>query len=289
MNPLLEMVELSNYGEAFLNPHLLRILEYAHQKGVAISIGNGANLNHVKDEVLEGLVRFQVRFMTCSIDGASPETYRKYRVGGNFDQVVRNIEKINDHKRRYRSKLPNLTWQFIIFGHNEHEIPVAREMAAKLGMNFRTKLTWDANFSPIRDADFVRAQTARRFVTRDEHEQEHGEKYGSGICHQLWIDPQINWDGKVLGCCRNFWGDFGGNAFADGLLNSINNEKIIYAREMLKGRQPARDDIPCSTCEIYVAMRSRSKYIVKDPPYHSPARAAYHWLKNQVARWRVER
>ena len=36
MNPLLEQVEISNYGEVFLNPQLLPILEYAHQKNVAI-------------------------------------------------------------------------------------------------------------------------------------------------------------------------------------------------------------------------------------------------------------
>jgi len=254
-NPTLEQIEISNYGEVFLNPQLLRILEYAHQKSIAISIGNGANFNHVKAEVLEGLVKYKVRVIACSIDGATPESYRKYRVRGNFDQVIHNIETINSYKQRYQSALPVLAWQFVVFGHNEHEIPIARQMAAKLGMEFTTKLTWDSNFSPIRDAEFVRAQTGWRSITREEYEQERGKKYLSGICHQLWDAPQINWDGKVLGCCRNFWGDFGGNAFTDGLMNSINNEKMTYARDMLRGRKPARDDIPCSTCELYTARR----------------------------------
>src|SRR5713101_5657168 len=82
-NPSLEQIELSNYGEIFLNPQLLAILEYAHRKGIAITMENGANLNHVKDDVLEGLVKYQVRIMTCSIDGASPDTYRTYRVRGD--------------------------------------------------------------------------------------------------------------------------------------------------------------------------------------------------------------
>ncbi len=262
--PALERIEISNYGEIFLNPQLLRILEYAHQKGVAISIDNGANLNNVREEVLEGLVKYRVRLLSCSIDGATPESYRKYRVRGNFDAVIRNIETINSYKRRYQSDFPGLRWQFIVFGHNEHEIPIACEMAGKLGMEFVTKLTWDAKFSPIRDKEFVRAQTGWQSLNREEYEQEHGEKYGSEICHQLWDDPQINWDGKVIGCCRNFWGDFGGNAFTDGLMNSINNDKMTYARAMLSGRKPPRDDIPCSTCEIYVAMRKRSKFIVND-------------------------
>lgn len=274
LNASLEQVEISNYGEVFLNPELLPILEYAHQKNVAISIENGTNLNFVRDEVIEGLVKFQVRVLTCSIDGATSESYRKYRVRGNFDKVIYNIEKINSYKRRYQSAIPKLIWQFVVFGHNEHEISVARKMAAKLGMEFTTKLTWDTKFSPIRDADLVRSQTGWQSITREEYEQEHEEKFGSGICHQLWDAPQINWDGKVIGCCRNFWGDFGGNAFTDGLVESINSEKMNYAREMLTGQSPARGDIPCSTCEIYIAMRNGSKFIARDPfsvlPVHTP-------------------
>jgi MoaA/NifB/PqqE/SkfB family radical SAM enzyme len=277
--PKLKRVEISNLGEVFLNPHLLRILEYAHKKGVTISIENGANLNHVKDEMLEGLVKYGVSAITCSIDGATPESYRKYRVRGDFNTVIRNVEKINSYKRRYRSHLPHLTWQFVIFGHNEHEIPLARDMARRLGMVFRPKLSWDGSFAPIRDENFVRAQTGARSVTREEYEKEHGHKYLSGICNQLWDDPQINWDGKVIGCCRNFWGDFGGNAFTDGLMNSINNKKMNYARDMLRGLKPAREDIPCSTCEMYLAMADRSTFLTKDQSRFSWARSALRRLR----------
>jgi hypothetical protein len=68
-------------------------------------------------------------------------SYRKYRVRSNFDTVIRNIETINSYKSLYQSEFPHLIWQFVVFGHNEKEIPVAREMGAKLGMEFFTKLT----------------------------------------------------------------------------------------------------------------------------------------------------
>jgi len=273
LNPLLEVVEISNYGEIFLNPQLLRILQYAHAKGVAITIENGANLNNVRDELLEALVKYQVRILLCSIDGASRDTYRTYRVRGDFDTVIGNIEKINGFKQRYQSSLPHLIWQFVIFGHNEHEIPIAGRMAAQLGMEFRTKLTWDSDFSPIRDPAFVRTQTGGQPATREEFEDTYGEKYASGICHQLWDDPQINWNGKILGCCRNFWGDFGGNAFTDGLMESVNNEKMMYARDMLSGRKPPRNDIPCTTCEMYHARQDRRRFIDDAPASTSHRRS----------------
>jgi molybdenum cofactor biosynthesis enzyme MoaA len=74
-SPRLREVEISNYGEVFLNPELLRILQYAHQNDVVISIANGANLNHIAEEVIEGLVKYRVSAITCSIDGASREAF----------------------------------------------------------------------------------------------------------------------------------------------------------------------------------------------------------------------
>lgn len=260
LNPALERIEISNYGEVFLSPHLVGILEYAHRKGVAITIANGANLNHADDERLEALVKYGVRTLTISIDGASPDTYRAYRVRGDFTAVIANVERINHFKRTHGSERPHLVWQFVVFGRNEHEISIARGMAAELGMEFLTKLSWDDDVSPVRDHAAVRKETGGA-ATRREFEQIHGQKYARAICEQLWDDPQINWDGKVLGCCRNFWGDFGGNAFTEGLAASVNTERIAYARAMLSGHEPPRDDVPCTTCEMYHDMCARSAFM----------------------------
>lgn len=279
-NPTLQTVELSNYGEVFLNPHLLSIFEIAKARGVALTILNGANLNTVRDEVLEGLVKYKVRDLTCSIDGASDETYKIYRVRGHFDTVIENIKKINAYKKQYNSKFPRLRWQFVVFGHNEHEISVAREMAKSLDMAFYTKISWDSAFSPIRDRALVERETGEKAVTRDEFAKKKKDVYLEDICDQLWVLPQINFDGKVLGCCVNYWGDFGGNAFKDGLVASLNSEKMTYARDMLEGKAPPRADIPCVNCNIY---KSRQELgIVANPD--APKKRAKRLVKS-VMRW----
>ena len=130
---------------------------------------------------------------------------------------------------------------------------VAREMSRELGMDFFATPNAFPNYSPVRDPEAVRAATGVA-VTRHEDEV-------LPYCHQLWDAPQINWDGKVLGCCMNTWGDFGGNAFRDGLTASVNTEQIQYARAMLLGRAPPREDIPCTQCGVYQEMRKHGQWL----------------------------
>src|SRR5450631_4248261 len=111
-NPWVREIELSNYGEIFVNPELGAIIAYAHARGVNLYCDNGAHLNDVEESVIEALVRYGVRSITCSIDGASQATYARYRRRGNFDDVIANIRRINHYKQAYGSKLPVLTWQF---------------------------------------------------------------------------------------------------------------------------------------------------------------------------------
>lgn len=248
-NPQIRHIELSNYGEIFLNPELDKIFEYGSKKKIVLTASNGVNLNTVKEQVLESLVKYKVKQLTISIDGVSQESYGKYRRNGRYENVIKHIEAINSWKQKYSSTQPLLRWQFVVFGHNEHEIDAARQFAEKLGMEFFLKLTWDDNFSPVKDRDHIKKLMG--YSSRQEFFQQTGRIYAGDICKQLWNAPQVNWNGAILGCCRNFWGDFGGNAFSDGLLAALNNPKIRYARAMLLGKVPGREDIPCSTCEIY--------------------------------------
>ncbi len=257
-NTWIEEIELSNYGEVFLNPDLLEIMRYASENKVILTINNGANFNTVKQEVLNGLVRYKVRSMSCSIDGASRETYAKYRVGGNYDAVLNNIQIINDLKKKYHTKYPLLSWQFILFGHNENELIKARRLAKSLKMDFYPKLSWDSAFSPCSPEI---AKKEFYVSSREEYQEKYAANYMHRICHQLWDNPQINWDGKVLGCCRNFWGDFGSNVFNDGLADALNNENINYAKGMLLGINEAKDDIPCTHCDIYLTMKTNAKWV----------------------------
>jgi len=108
-NPGLTDIELSNYGEMFLNPRLTDILRIAFDRRVVLHAHNGANLNHASPETLEALVKYRFHSLVVSIDGASPETFSRYRVKGDFKRVIGHIGQINRFKRSAMSGFPLLT------------------------------------------------------------------------------------------------------------------------------------------------------------------------------------
>ena len=69
--------------------------------------------------------------LVVALDGASPETYQKYRRGGDIELVIHNMRRIQAMKQLLGYPTPSVVWQFLIFQHNEHEVSrVAQEYKA---------------------------------------------------------------------------------------------------------------------------------------------------------------
>jgi hypothetical protein len=50
------------------------------------------------------------------------------------------------------------------------------------------------------------------------------------------------------------------------LTASVNTEQIQYARAMVLGHAPPREDIPCTRCDVYRTMSKRRRWLVRAPP-----------------------
>jgi MoaA/NifB/PqqE/SkfB family radical SAM enzyme len=261
-NPEIRHVVFDCFGEVFLNKDILPMLEYGSARNLTFSFSS-ANFNHVPDAVLEGLVKHGVEAITVAFDGVTPETYAIYRKRGDLNRVLGNVRKLNAYKQQHQSERPRLVWLWVVFGHNQHEIPQAMALATELGMQFKPKMQWDSSYSPITDPEQLRITLGWEHSTRESYLSNTGDHYMKRVCHQLWQGPKINWDGKVLGCCWTQEG-FGGNAFEDGYEAAINNEKIVFARRMLAGEAPARSDIPCTLCPLYQERLASGQFLTED-------------------------
>ena len=79
------------------------------------------------------LVHSGIDEVTFSIDGATQESYVKYRQRGRFDLAIANLRAMADEKRRAGRDVPFLNWRYILFTWNDsdEEMERARQLARR--------------------------------------------------------------------------------------------------------------------------------------------------------------
>jgi MoaA/NifB/PqqE/SkfB family radical SAM enzyme len=80
----------------------------------------------------EAYVNSGIDYMTISIDGATQSVYEKFRKKGDLETVFKNVRSLIQTKKRLGKRTPMISWQYLAFEHNEHEI----DDAIKLGQEF---------------------------------------------------------------------------------------------------------------------------------------------------------
>jgi radical SAM protein with 4Fe4S-binding SPASM domain len=129
------LLVLWNWGEPFLNPDLPKMISYAKSKKIVVHSStngqvkfDGAGAGDLVESGLDSLV--------FGTDGATPETYTKYRKGGNLERVLENIRILVREKERRGSLNPRLTLRFVAMRQNEEELPLAYRLAQELGVDY---------------------------------------------------------------------------------------------------------------------------------------------------------
>ena len=259
-NPYIKNIELSLAGEIFLNPDLKKIIRLASFKKINLTAFNGVNFNSVSDEMLELLVKYKFKGITFSIDGATNETYKVYRKNGNFDKVIENIQKLNDFKKIYKTKFPILQWQYILFKHNIKDAQSAIHIARDLNMaSIYFKEPWNKEVTKF-DSDLLQKFIPfKPFFDKEFQKILKDNQYD--LCFQPWLSPQINWDGRLLGCCCSTNHDLGINVFDMGLKKALKSPSMEKMRALLTGKIIKNSDIACKYCFKYQNMQKKGKYL----------------------------
>ena len=91
-------------------------------------------------------------------------------------------------------------------------------MARAFGMEIDFKLNVFTGYSPLQN--HAELTELLGYSDKDSYLEKTGEIYMRDICLQLWRAPQINWDGRLLGCSANTsvrYAEYAlGRAFASG-------------------------------------------------------------------------
>jgi len=229
-------VTLWNFGESFLHKNIYDIIEYTKKKNIFIRMSTNGHYFNNKENV-ERLVKSRIDNIIISLDGASQETFIKYRVGGNFQQVIDGVTNLIKEKKRQNSKTPFVELQFIIMKHNEHEIEKARELAKKIGVD---KVTFKTVSFQIDQA--LSKEKIEEFMPEEKEHARYEEINGEIIrkaaiddkCQWLWMASTINWDGLVTPCCYDPNRTMNlGNVVKEGMMKIWNGERYQALRRKI--------------------------------------------------------
>jgi hypothetical protein len=173
--PSLARIDFFNYGEAFLHKRAVEMCELIKSRFPHIYLYTSTNGLAFTEEQVRRLVRSGIDEVTFSIDGASPESYVKYRKRGDFDKALRNLRLAAEEKRASGRDVPFINWRYILFRHNDSdaEMARARQLAQELGVD---RLCWELTDHP---EDLF----SRRFLP--------GTPDLAAIQHEIWDDNNL--------------------------------------------------------------------------------------------------
>ncbi len=254
LGPWLLHVEFSNWGEPLLNPRIYDMIRYAKRYGVEVHLSS--HFNHFDEAAAERLLDSGLDWMILSIDGASSETYSRYRIGGDFDKVVRNVRTLIAAKRRRAARKPFLIWQCLIFRHNEHEIDAVKALGEKVGVD-----TVGISAAAIPTPEMIpRGPGAYLYPEREsqtKQEMTNAEDYEGNrrkelpLCVWPWLGSVVNSNGSVSPCCgiEDEKDDYG-DAFAGSFQKIWSGRDYRVGRGFVDDRRPRSHKNTCTECRF---------------------------------------
>jgi MoaA/NifB/PqqE/SkfB family radical SAM enzyme len=263
--PAAIQLTLCNYGEPTLNPKTPDFIRLA--KNYLLFTTLSTNMTAKRFDA-EAYASSGLDFMTVSLDGATQSVYETFRKKGDLDLAFANIRALVEAKRKLGKRRPLISWQFLAFEHNAHEIEPAIQIARTLGVDQFTVATpfdvsWDdpavrpADVSPVThafhkdtdqtladnwnpfsgesaapaiDREFETTWAARLAAAKpDVHRDNMHSKH---VCHWLYKNMVMDATGRIIPCCAAPQPDkdLVFDHFAPEGSESFNSEKYRLAR-----------------------------------------------------------
>lgn len=208
--PELKWCALNPIADQFSNPHFFEIMQKLDERHVCQELYMTSTTLEEADmkKIVDLKSMMMVKF---SHDAATPETYEKIRVNGNWSKVERNIKAFDRYKRRAGRSFPTLEFHYLIMRQNIHEAESFIEWVDSLGIRcssiIYTRLLH--NFPEINETYLeIPPELGERLVKKGKsvgipiyfNADVNANKPPANQCTQ-WTMPFIFVDGTVITCC----------------------------------------------------------------------------------------
>lgn len=185
-------------GEPYLNLRFLDWVQAAHERRIFTATSTNAHYLHARNA--ERTVRSGLDKLIVSVDGVSQASYARYRVGGKLAKVEEGVRTLLETRKRLGSRTPYVLLQFIVFRHNEDQIPAIQQLGKD----------WGVDEVGIKTAQIYDYENQQDFIPRNEtYSRYRRDKNGLYViknkllshCWRMWHSAVVTWDGRVVPCC----------------------------------------------------------------------------------------
>lgn len=167
-------IDLFNYGDPFVHPKAVDMIEYVKSNYPNIFLYLSTNGLLLNEEKMQRIVDAGLDEITFSVDGPDHETYERYRRKGDFDKVFNIMRRMVEIKKEKNSFFPFVNWRYILFCWNDsdEQMERTRQLAAELDVD---KLVWEITDHPP-------AAMSEKYQI--------GSKAWQDIYHEIWDTSQ---------------------------------------------------------------------------------------------------
>ncbi|MFH1744575.1 MAG: radical SAM protein [bacterium] len=213
-------------GESLLNKNFPEMVDYAKRHGIYTYLSTNATL--LTPKISRQIIQAGLNWINFSFDGVSREIYEKIRVNADFEKTVDNIINFLKIKKELNADVQAELQIMIMdkkgeddFKNNKEDFFKKFEGLPLDGFQVRKPSTWGGflagtdKYTPI--------------------EYEKSGRYSP--CSYLWGSLHILWDGRIVACTSDFFGDNIFGKFPEKTLKEIWNGELMcnFRKAMVDG------------------------------------------------------
>lgn len=235
--PFVHSIFLCLGGEPLLHPELATMVRYAKSVGISSRLFTNATL--LTRERAMALLKAGLDYITFSFDGYDKQTYEKIRVGANFEETLSNIIAFLKLKQELGLNKPYATLQALEFGESLSRMDVAK------------RKVFERRFEglPLNEFDIVKPHNWGGKLNGI-GDASCGLKGKYSPCLFIWYSLTVLWDGTIVPCCRDLFGDYPlGHVNTTGIAGAWNSDRMVNLREKMAMGKYADVDL-CVNCDV---------------------------------------
>ena len=231
-----KQVGLFTVGESILHPKIDKFISISKQRDVYTYLDT--NGNHIRDDMYERIIDAGLDSLKFSIDAHCQDIYKQIRKGGHFNNVLNNLIKFDNLRKKKKSSL-RLYAYYLINSINEKYIaefinvvgPYVDEIEFFVVLNHGISESYYQTLFPKR---------YKSIMIKHKNEV---------CCPNPWKRIVLSWDGYLTACCIDFELSLSYGQYESGRLNaSWNNDRATFIRNCMRDRN--FDNIPiCKQCD----------------------------------------